>query len=175
MCRDSYEAILFRCSFLLAFFGFFRVGEITCTSKKDREFSKVLSINDIQRTKNGDVQIVLRFSKTDQCGKGTNIRLTRQHNPVICLVHALSEYTAVRPAVGGPLLCHINEQVLTRYQFSAILRKALSVLDPNLTHYSSHSFRLGAATTASKLGWSVEAIKVLGRWSSDAYKGYIHQ
>ena len=36
-----------------------------------------------------------------------------------------------------------------------------------------HSFRIGAASTAAALGYNVEDIKWLGRWSSSTYHRYI--
>jgi hypothetical protein len=39
--------------------------------------------------------------------------------------------------------------------------------------YSSHSFRIGAATTAASAGIPDHLIKTLGRWSSNAYLLYI--
>ena len=39
--------------------------------------------------------------------------------------------------------------------------------------YSSHSFCIGAATTAGARGVPDHLIKILGRWSSDAHQIYI--
>lgn len=44
-------------------------------------------------------------------------------------------------------------------------------LDPK--QYKGHSFRIGAATHASKVGFSENAIQNMGRWKSDAVKRYI--
>ena len=40
-------------------------------------------------------------------------------------------------------------------------------------NYTLHSFRVGAASTATALGFPEYLLKALGRWSSDAYKVYI--
>ncbi|MGL5102545.1 MAG: hypothetical protein ACRC6N_08390, partial [Plesiomonas sp.] len=40
-------------------------------------------------------------------------------------------------------------------------------------NFSSHSFRIGAATTAAQKGLSQHQIQTLGRWSSEAFKSYI--
>ena len=39
-------------------------------------------------------------------------------------------------------------------------------------NYSGHSFHIGAATTAASQGLPDHLIKILGRWSSDAYQRY---
>jgi len=41
------------------------------------------------------------------------------------------------------------------------------------SHYSGHSFRIGAATPAVKLGVSDSLIEVLGRGKSSAFTRYI--
>ena len=45
-------------------------------------------------------------------------------------------------------------------------------LQPN--NYNTHSFRIGAATTAAAAGLPAWLIKILGRWRSDSYERYIH-
>ena len=40
-------------------------------------------------------------------------------------------------------------------------------------HYSGHSFRIGAATTAAMQGLSTASLQQMGRWSSTPYASYV--
>lgn len=172
VCSSVYEAKLFTAAFMLAFFGFLRVGEIAVPKKGDSILqAAVLAIEDLQFDHNG-VIISIRHSKTDQLGKGVALKITRS-NSEFCPVVCLNQYLHVRPQGPGPLFLHFNKQPITRYQFSAILKKTVSLLGLNYGSYKSHSFRIGAATEASQLGYSVEIIKKAGRWASNAYQTYV--
>lgn len=174
VCKSLYESKLFSAAFSLAFHGFLRVGEITATSADLT--SRVLSLDDVKISSDkSHLRITIRSSKTDQRGQGVTLQIAATHD-AICPVQALLEYLHVRPVDikrPGPLFCHINGQPLTRYQFSAVLKKALAALGGDYSRYQSHSFRIGAATAAAAMGVSVDDIKRAGRWSSDAFKTYI--
>ena len=45
-------------------------------------------------------------------------------------------------------------------------------LQPN--NYNTHTFRIGAATTAAAAGLPAWLVKILGCWCSDSYERYIH-
>ena len=62
---------------------------------------------------------------------------------------------------------------LTRERFVAKLRQALAAAGIEAKRYAGHSFRIGAATTASLCGLQDSLIKTLGRWESSAYTVYI--
>jgi hypothetical protein len=66
----------------------------------------------------------IAFSKTDQEGKGTLICI-QGNNTAACLVLLLQRFLLQGPNVTGALFCHANGKPITRYQFSAVLRKAL--------------------------------------------------
>lgn len=106
----------------------------------------------------------------DQSGKGVTLQLFRSGTNV-CPVNSMIKFLTGRPKLNGPLLCHLNGRPLTRYQFSAVLKKALACWNVNYANYKAHSFRIGAATTAAKLGHSTDTIKLAG--SSNAYRAYI--
>ena len=54
----------------------------------------------------------------------------------------------------------------------ARVRAALDSAGINKKKYAGHSFKIGAATTASACGLSDATIKTLGRWESSAYQLY---
>ena len=60
-----------------------------------------------------------------------------------------------------------------RFWFQKHLHQVLRISGVSPELYSSHSFRIGAASTAARLGISDQTIQVLGRWSSQAYRSYI--
>ena len=65
-------------------------------------------------------------------------------------------------------------QPLTQKNLNAILLRCLLQQGGiNQADYASHSFRIGAATTAAATDIPAWLIKTLGRWSSNAYMDYI--
>jgi len=80
----------------------------------------------------------------------------------------------VRPSGGGPLFGHFDRSLLTRYQFTSVLKKCLHTLGIEEAQYASHSFRIGMATTLSMEGNADDRIKALVLWKSDSsYLKYI--
>lgn len=172
VCNSSYETALFKASFLLAFFGFLRVGEFTCISKRG-DASRVLGIGDIKSEAGGkSVEVTIRYSKTDQSGRSTTLVISARDGE-FCQVRALANFTRIRPHIGGQLFVHFGGDPLTRYQFDAVLKKGAQLLGLPLRGISPHSFRIGAATSAAICDMSVEEIKSMGRWQSAAVKIYI--
>ena len=85
----------------------------------------------------------------------------------ICSVAALLDYLARRGRTPGPLF------QLGRRTFATNVQQALTSSGLDGRQFNSHSFRIGAATTASAAGLEDSTIKHLGRWKSDAHQGYI--
>ena len=171
VCYNSFEVRLFKSAFTLAFWGLFRVGEITLSKGSNPD--KIISNSDVQISNGAEcIYVHLRFSKTDQWGKGIKIEIPKAIG-IICPVESLVDYLKVRPTVNGPLFCHFNGNALSRYQFSAMLSKTLKCSGIEPSNYKSHSFRIGSASALFMAGYSEDAIKHIGRWKSTAYKSYI--
>ena len=54
------------------------------------------------------------------------------------------------------------------------IKHILARLGYDNSHYSGHSIRVGAATSASAARLEDHLSQTLGRWLSDCYKTYIH-
>ena len=175
ICQSSYETKLFASAFSLAFFGLLRVGEFTSENKGIPGFH-VIKFHDIsiQNNERGEeLHLKICSSKTDQAGNSTTLIICQQTNSIICPVRLMKSYLNVRQlAVESQLYVHFDDTRLTRYQFSAVLKKCLSFCEvPG--HFKPHSFRIGGATEAKRLGINDDTIKQWGRWSSSVYLNYI--
>lgn len=157
-----------------AYFGLLRVSEFTSPANHSNT-TNTLQLADValdSRTEPKMIRLTLKQSKTDQFRQGTQIHLgaTNHH---VCPVQALVRYLANRGGTPGPLFILPNKKPLTRAMFSTALTKALKELNMDSTHFNTHSFRIGAATSAKQAGISDSHLKALGRWKSDAYLKYI--
>ena len=179
VCYTVYDACMFRAAMVLAFYGFLRVGEFTAPSVN--KFSgRVLQLSDIafkttvsqgQQTK--QVHVTIRYSKTDQRGRSTTLVLSQTKFKATCPFRTLEEYVSLRTPGVGQLFWHFDKSPLTRYQFSAIVKKSLLSQNISSEGITSHSFRIGACTHFAMAGVSDEDLKKMGRWASSVYQRYI--
>ena len=169
LALSSYTTSMLKAMFLLAFFGFLRVGELTIRPGSDN--SHVISVSNLQITRLGIVLSMSSF-KHNQAGRTVNLHISPQTDP-LCPVKALSQYLAVRGGNLGPLFTFPDNQGISRSFFVSHLNKVLRLAKLDTNHYKSHSFRIGAATHAVSSGIPETNIKEMGRWRSSAYKKYI--
>ena len=94
-----------------------------------------------------------------------------------CPVKNMLTYLATRSSRGAqaadPLFTTEWGSPLSRKDFLSLLHQALSDLGYNHSQFNGHSFRIGAATSASHAAIPDHLIKTMGRWSSDCYVRYI--
>lgn len=165
----SFDHAMFWAASCTAFFGFLRVSEFTCPGTFDP--SRHLGFCDVQLDPSGGYRLLLKQSKTDPFGRGCTVYLGPSGRP-ICPVAALSRYLSFRGSAPGPLFVLRDGRPLTPSIVNSWLRSILSSAGVH-GNYSSHSFRIGAATSAALAGVPDHLIQALGRWSSDAYLRYI--
>jgi site-specific recombinase XerD len=169
VCKSRYESHLFRAAFPLCYHGMVRISELTTLSNS--AFNHAVRLGEVKRSKDG-LEVFLKTSKTDQLGTGRTIYISSQNSKHLCPLLAVNNFLDCRPKIDGPLFCHYDSKPLTRYQFSAILKRCLSILGVPQSNLASHSFRIGMATQCSIDGYTDEHIKKLGRWRSSVYLRY---
>ena len=161
--------------FLLAFFGFLRCSEFTSSSPQ-YDPSVHPRLSDITFHSPESLTFTLKRSKVDQLGRSSSIHLFKIDSPLSPyepIHHYISTRRALNATPQDPLFITETGSIATSSWFHRHLRQILSLtgLSPQL--YSGHSFRIGAASTASRQGLSDHLIRILGRWSSQAYHSYI--
>ena len=171
--KNADEARLFKAAFSLTFFGFFRISEVlgqgTGAGRDALRFDDVSFCFPC-------IQIRLHGSKTDQRGLGHVITLSHVNTAKeVCPILLLNDYMHRRSQRSGALLTHWDGTPLSKYQFDAVLKNAIKSLGWPTHGYSSHSFRIGAATTAAFNGLPTQSIMHLGRWKSRAVRKYIRK
>ena len=115
----------------------------------------------------------LKSSKTDPYHQGCSLLIAQAFRSV-CAARALRKYLSLRSVSGASPLCIFQSGVyLTRAKVTSTLRTLLQRLSIPTELYASHSFRIGATTTAAEAGLPPWLIQTLGRWSSNCFTLYI--
>ena len=120
VCSSNYESILFSAVFTIAFFGFFRVGELVQNTRSDVGHALQTSNVKILTSINA-LEIRIPISKTDQFGRGAIIVLPATNQVV-------KAYLQLRPNFLWSFFRHLSGSPLTRYQFVAVLKSVLQAV-----------------------------------------------
>ena len=114
----------------------------------------------------------IKQSKTDPFRKGVTLMLGKPDD-MVCPVSSLLAYLAIRGSKHGTLFIMANKHCFTPPLFRTSLLQILKSLGLSTQEYSTHSFRIGAVTSAKAAGISYLHIKMFSRWQSDAYQSCI--
>ena len=145
---------------LVAFFGFLRSSKLLALQHKD-----------ILGRPEG-YHVIVKASKTDPFRHGVIIKLTSSGDSTLCAVTALDRLLAVSPSHQG-LICFENRTPLNRRHLNSLIRELATRTRNCPRQYSSHLFRIGAASAAAAARLPDWRIQALGRWSSDCYQRFI--
>ena len=163
---SRHDSAMFQAAISLAFFAMLRSSEF-CSPGSHHTSSATLLLSDISIQR--DIMLVrIKQSKTDPFKEGCVVRVTAVKSS-ICPIRAMTRYLSLRRASNGPLFQFCNLTYLTRSGLSTLLSTVLPGININ-----THSLRIGGASAAASNGLSDATIQVLGRWSSDAYRRYLH-
>lgn len=163
---SHFKMSLFKAMFLLAFHAFLRDGEITNTGKaKHYLLREQVQVSD---------QILISFNHYKHSNSKCVVSVSRNsHFPQYCPVVSLLEYLSVRKQTNTaePLFSFMDGSPVSRFAFTQQLKTSMG--RTRFSFYTSHSIRIGSATSAAMMGVSEDKIKLMGRWKSDAFKKYI--
>ena len=128
----------------------------------------MLSLGDIavdSHSNPSHLSVRLKRSKCDPFAQGITLYVGHAYS-TLCAVSAVLSYLAVRPQVPGPLFLF---QVGSVHGLVSELSNALLSIGLDPSPYRDHSFRIGAATAAARVGFSDSLIQTLGKWKSSAF------
>jgi len=141
----------------------------------------MLTVDDIEHVEGEGVSVNIRYSKTDQEGKGRKVAIPFGADQDTCPVAAL---TSLTDDIGhnGPLFRRIDQwgnvadTAITGRAVSIIIKRSAQAAGLNPDDYSGHSLRAGFATTAAANGANEREIaKVTGHQSMAVLGGYIRE
>ena len=154
----------------LAYFGFLRSAEFTVPNLASFSPSIHLGVADTSVDSYSSpscLRIRIKASKIDPFRKGCFVHIGRGTYP-LCALQSLLSYLTIRGNGPGPLFLFQDVRPLSRALLTDWLRRILSSAGIH-GNFSSHSFRIGAATVAARNGIPDHQIQALGRWTSTAY------
>ena len=146
----GYDNTLLWAACCQAFFGFLRCGEFTVPSQEAYDSDMHLSLADIALyDKNNPtvIQVTIKQSETDPFRQGVDLYLEKTGKD-ICPVCAFIPYFVIRGAKPGPLFVFADR----RQRFASLVTSTLqrAGIDDKQYNVNTHSFRIGAATTANR-------------------------
>ncbi len=165
------DKLMIWASFTTAFFGFLRSSEFCSPKKFTFHPESTLLVNDVCLSESVAI-LSIKVSKADPFRNGSQVRLAASSSSV-CPFRALQKYLCFDHKPSLPLFQFSDGTFLTRQILSSTMKSLLQPVFGDVKGYSSHSFRIGAATTAAAADLPDWLIKALGRWSSNCFEQYI--
>ena len=184
---QPYLQAMYSTLFALAYYGLFRIGEVTASNH-------CIKACNVHMAKNKDkLLIILYSSKThDKESKPQKVKITsmkqddktsrnsnmKKVTPHFCPFQLTQRYLTLR----GGYKC-VNEQFfifssgepVSARHVSQLLKLSLKQMNFNQDLYSFHSLRSGRSCDLLKAGYTIDQIKMLGRWKSNAVYKYIKE
>ena len=176
---QNYLRCLYRAVFASAYYGLLRVGEISAGNHP----IKAVDVH-IGENKN-KLLYVLRSSKTHtenmkpqlvKIAEITSGKQTVRKDSLYCPFSIVQHYIEVRPSCKSciePFFVFSDRSPLKPAHVRRSLKTILKNFGLDFRSYGTHGFRGGRSCDLYNMGVSVETIKKLGRWKSNAIYAYL--
>ncbi len=140
-----------RCHVHSSFFRLLRCSELTITSSFNTNIHPTIS--DLAVLDDKAMSFLIKQSKTDQTKKGHFIYIFNLQSPILpyqALLAFLQLRKSQSKSPSDPLFTDDSNRPIARFWFQKHLKSVLLVSGIPANNFSSHSFRIGAATTAAQ-------------------------
>lgn len=162
---QEYLAKMMKAAFAMAYFGLMRVSELTAGEHQLRaenvRFSKaknkfVLYLRSSKTHTKNDLPQKIEIHAVPSMGRDC---------PVQCIKDFLAVRNPENDTEDEPFFIHRDKYPLTAVQFRNNLRLILRQLGVDDQLYDTHSYRCGRCTDLQEMGFTVDQICLIGRWS----------
>ena len=121
------------------------------------------------------MKVCIKKSKTNPFRQTSTINIASSQSNV-CSVAATRDFLLQTPASSpqSPMFQFRDGTPLSQRTLASNLHTLLELCGLQPNNYNTHSFRIGAATTAAATGLPTWLIKILDCWHSDSYEMYLH-
>ena len=172
---QPYLLTLYRALFIIAYYGLFRIGELV---KGDHT---VLACNVHTALNKKKSLLILYSSKThDKNVKPQKIKISSlcgagnfKH---FCPFTLLNNYLTIRGdyvANDEVFFVHLGHIPVEQSSVREVMATAITNIGLNPWHFTFHGLRAGRTTNLYHWGFTIEEIKAVGRWKSNAIYRYI--
>ena len=183
--KQVYLMVMYRAMFALAYYGLFRVGELTsgdhqikaCNVHSGTNKDKILIILYSSKTHGKESRpqtVKISARDSDVTSEINNKRTTKLRN--FCPFQLTRDYIELRGPIDGedePFFIFQGKIAVKPIHMRTVLRHSLNVLGLDSTLYDTHSARIGRASDLMSAGLSIDRLKILGRWRSSCVFKYI--
>ena len=175
--QQPYLVIMYQAIFCLAYYGMLRVGELSmgthtikaCNIHVGSNKDKILLILYSSKTHGKES----RPQKVKISALPANEKNSKRN---FCPFATIIKYMSYRGSYfddNEQFFIFADRTPVHPHQIRKILRDLLDDIGLNSTLYDVHSFRIGRTSDLEKFGYSIEAIKSMGRWKSNAVYRYL--
>ena len=166
---NSYDDLLFWTITTVAWHSLHRLGELVDPDSVKLQNARKRILRSSIISTESYISYTLPYHKTDRLFSGNTCMIESQSSS-LCAKKALHAYLAVRDSIHpqrSQLFLASNGLPPRRSWYIRRLREHFD------TSISGHSLRSGGATYLAKQGIDSNTIRLLGRWSSNAFEIYI--
>jgi len=162
----------------LAFHGGFRIHELLCKQECSFDPDFTLLTEDVQLSKSTGEQVpmlvvTLKCPKEDRTGRAVAVEVY-QTGGQLCPVRAFLKWQRKTTSQRGqPLFRDETGTPFTGAKLNKSLKERLMSYISYGGKFTSHSFRIGLASTLAQQGLSDTEVAEAGRWSSRAFELYM--